>query len=76
MEYNKLTMNLKKAESMLIGTKQKLSKCRKICINIDNILLETVENSKLSGVYIYCNLSGFYHIDIFTNKILKIIGLC
>jgi hypothetical protein len=44
---------------MLVGTKQRLSKCRKINIRIENIILETVEVFKLLGVnidYHYFNI--------------------
>ena len=50
MENNKLTMNLKKTQCMLIGTAQKLSKCRKLCIKVGDIVLETVRFAKLLGV--------------------------
>jgi hypothetical protein len=46
---------------MLVGTKQRLSKCRKINIRIENIILETVEEFKLVGVNID------YHIFISNN---------
>jgi hypothetical protein len=61
MNENKLTMNLKKTQCMLVGTKQRLSKCRKINIRIENIILETVEEFKLVGVNID------YHIFISNN---------
>jgi hypothetical protein len=35
MKRNKLTMNLKKTQCVLIGTKQRWVKCRKICIEIN-----------------------------------------
>jgi hypothetical protein len=46
MKRNKVTMNLKKTQCMLIGTKQRLVKCRKICIEINNVVLETVDVAK------------------------------
>jgi hypothetical protein len=42
---------------MLIGTKQRLVKCRKICIEKNNVVLETVDVAKLLGVNIDCSLS-------------------
>lgn len=75
MKCNKLTMNLKKTQCMLIGTSQRLANCRKMCINIDNIVLETVDSSKLLGVNIDCYLSWSDHIDILSKKISKKIGV-
>ena len=47
MEQNKLTMNLKKTQCMLIGTCQRLSKCKPFKIQIGDIVLETVKSAKL-----------------------------
>jgi hypothetical protein len=47
-------------ECMLIGTKQRLVKCRKICIEINNVVLETIDVAKLLGVNIDCTLSWSY----------------
>ena len=41
MNENTLMMNLKKTQCMLVGTKQRLSKCRKINIRIEKVILET-----------------------------------
>jgi hypothetical protein len=60
---------------MLIGTKQRLVKCRKICTEINNVVLETVDVSKLLGVNIDCSLSWSYHIDVLTKKISKKLGV-
>ena len=57
MKRDKLTLNLKKTQYMLIGTKQRLVKCRKICIEINNVVLETVDVAKLLGVNIDCSSS-------------------
>ena len=75
MKRNKLTMNLKKTQCMLIGTKQRLAKCRKICIEINNVVLETVDVAKLLGVNIDCSLSWSYHIEVLTKKISKKLGV-
>ena len=72
---NNLTMNLKKTQCMLIGTKQRLVKCRKICIEKNNVVLETVDVAKLLGVNIDCSLSWSYHIDVLTKKISKKLGV-
>ena len=46
---------------MLIGTTQRLVKCRKICIEINYIVLESVDVAK----------PWSYHIDVLTKKISK-----
>ena len=53
---------------MLVGTKQRLSKCRKL-------ILETVEVSKLLGVNIDCCLTWSNHLEILANKISKKLGV-
>ena len=60
---------------MLVGTKQRLSKCRKINIRIENVILETVEVSKLLGVNIDCCLAWSNHLEILANKISKKLGV-
>lgn len=75
MKNNKLTMNLKKTQCMLIGTIQRLSKCRKLCIEVNNVIIETVDVAKLLGVNIDCSLTWSYHIDCLTKKISKKIGV-
>ena len=75
MQCNKFTMNLKKTQCMLIGTQQKLAKCYKNYINIDNIVLESVEHSKLLGINIGCYLSWSCHINFLTRKTSKEIGV-
>ena len=60
---------------MLIGTKQRLVKCRKICIEINNVVLETVDVAKLLGVNIDCSSSWSYHIDILAKRISKKLGV-
>ena len=52
MQKNKLTINLKKTQCMLIGTPQRLSKCRKRFLNVGDIFIENVKCAKLLGVYI------------------------
>ena len=75
MKRNKLTMHLKKIQCMLIGTKQRLGKCRKICIEMNNVVLETIDVAKLLGVNIDCTLSWSYHIDVLTKNISKKLGV-
>ena len=54
---------------MLVGTKQRLSKCKKNNIRIENVILETVEVSKLLGVNIDCCLTWSNHLEILANKL-------
>ena len=75
MERNKLTMNLKKTQCMLIGTAQKLSQFRKICIKVGDIVLETVTSSKLLGVHKDECLSWSVHIDVLSKKLSQKIGI-
>ena len=75
MEQNKLTMNLKKTQCMLIGTCQKLSKCKPFNIQIGDVLLETVKSAKLLGVHIDNCLTWYTHLDLLANKISKKLGV-
>jgi hypothetical protein len=75
MNENKLTMNLKKTQCMLVETKQRLSKCRQINIRIENVILETVEVSKLLGVNIDCCLTRSNHLEMLANKLSKKLGV-
>ena len=75
MENNKLTMNLKKTQCMLIGTTQRLSKCRKLCIKVGDIVLETVRSAKLLGVQIDECLTWSAHIDSLCKKLSQKIGI-
>jgi hypothetical protein len=60
---------------MLVGTKQRLSKCKKNNIRIENVILETVEVSKLLGVNIDCCLTWSNHLEILANTISKKLGV-
>ena len=58
---------------MLVGTKQRWSKCRKLIL--ENVILETVEVSKLLGVNIDCCLTWSNHLELLANKISKKLGV-
>ena len=73
MSRNKLTMNLKKTQCLLIGTSQKLSKCRKLCVK--DVLIENVKCAKLLGVNIDECLSWSVHIDVLCKKLQQKIGV-
>lgn len=75
MNINKLTMNLEKKQCMLIGTKQKLSKCKKLYIKIGGVVLNTVENAKLHGETIDESLTWSDHIDFLSKKLAQKIGI-
>ncbi len=60
---------------MLVGTKQRLSRSRRINIKVDIIELETVDVSKLLGVNIDCCLTWSNHLEIVSNKISKKLGV-
>lgn len=75
MNRNKLTMNLEKTQCMLIGTKQKLSKCKKLYIKVGDVVLNTVEKAKLLGVTIDEYLTWSDHIDFLSKKLAQKIGI-
>ena len=75
MSRNKLTMNLKKTQWMLIGTSQKLSKCRKLCVKVGDVLIENVKCAKLLGVNIDECLSWSVHIWCLCKKLQQKIGV-
>ena len=58
---------------MLVGTKQRWSKCRKLIL--ENVILETVEVSKLLGVNIDCCLTWSNHLEILANNISRKLGV-
>ena len=60
---------------MLIGTCQKLSKCKPFNIQIGDVLLETVKSAKLLGVHIDNCLTWYTHLDLLANKISKKLGV-
>ena len=75
MQKNKLTINLKKTQCMLIGTSQKLLKCRKLCVNVGENFLENVNCAKLLGVYIDECLAWSHHTDVLCKKLSQKLGV-
>ena len=68
-----VVFNLKKTQCMLIGTSQKLSKCRKLCVNVGDVLIENVKCAKLLGINIDECLWWSVHIDVLCKNLqLKI----
>jgi hypothetical protein len=60
---------------MFVGSAQKLSKCRKLNLVVNNYTIECVEESKLLGVIIDETLSWKSHTESLMNKISKRIGI-
>ena len=75
MKQNKLTMNLKKTQCMLIVTCQRLSKCKPFKIQIGDIVLETVKSAKLLGIHIDNCLTWSTHLDLLSSKISRKLGV-
>ena len=75
MRENKLSLNLSKTQCMLIGSAQKLAKCRELKISVDNLSIETVQSAKLLGVYVDNCLSWKEHINYVSKKISRKIGV-
>lgn len=72
---NKLPINFDKTTSMTVGTRQRLSNCQKLEINIDNNSIVSVNKQKLLGVYIDENLLWTSHIDYLCSTISSRISL-
>ncbi len=72
---NKLSINVKKCEYMLVGTHQALAKFRDICIKIGNISIQKVHFAKYLGMLIDENLKWGHHIDNMVKKISCKIGI-
>ena len=77
MVKNKLTINLKKTQCMIIGTEQRLRNCRKLLMKVDDITIENISCAKLLGVYIDRCLTWSEHVEILSKKLASKIGdLC
>ena len=74
---NKMKINEKKTNCMLIGTNQKLARrpCRELNLAINNHKLDTVESEKLLGVHFDRNLSFTKHVDFVCKNISSKIAL-
>jgi hypothetical protein len=75
MQKNKLTINLKKTLCMLIGTPQRLSKCRKLFLNVGDIFIENVKCAKLLGVYIDECLTWSNETEVLCRKLSQKLSL-
>lgn len=71
MRENKLSLNLNKTQCMMIGSAQRLSKCRELNLNINYFHIESVHCAKLLGVFVDRCLSCKDHIDYVSKKVSK-----
>ena len=73
---NKLTLNVKKTEYMVIGTRQRLRNfSQDINVSIDGKVLKEVKTKKTLGVLVDKHLSWDKHIDNVSKKVSKGIGM-
>lgn len=75
MSSNKLTMNLRKTQCLLIGTKPKFSKCKKLLIKVGDVILNTEEKADLLGVTIHKSLTWSENIEFLSKKLAQKIGM-
>lgn len=68
MNKNKLTINLKKAQCMVIVTEQRLRNCRNLSTQVDGVIIENVSCAELLGVYNDKCLTWSKHVDILSKK--------
>ena len=72
---NKLSLNVKKTNFMLFGTKQMVLNNNPIYIMFDGIQLERVSNTKFLGVFIDEHLNWKCHIANLSSKISRNLGI-
>ncbi len=73
---NKLTLNVKKTEYMVIGTRQRLRNfSQDINVSINGKVLKEVKTKKTLGVLVDKHLSWDKHIDNVSKKVSKGIGM-
>ena len=58
LEENKLSLHLGKTESILLGSKRKLSKCKKLEIDCNDIKIEATDQIKYLGLKIDQDMAG------------------
>ena len=74
LNYNKLTLNVKKTKCMLLGTKHNLANSS-LCIYSNNTALDCVSSFKYLGVTIDQSLTWSAHIDHTCGKIAQRLGI-
>ena len=72
---HKLTLNLDKTKSMLIGSNRKLGDIRSLSVSIFDYSITSVNNFKYLGVFLSSDLTWAHHVDYITSKINQRLGL-
>ncbi len=72
---NKPVINISKTKSILFGTKHFLSSNPQMDLIINNCAVERVQETKLVGVTLDCNLSWSKHIDLLVQKMGRNISI-
>ena len=75
LDENKLTLNVKKTKSMLIGNKKLLNEAEHLDIRLDMDLIEQVGEFKYLGVWLDSSLKFTCHISKMSSKISSAIGV-
>ena len=77
LHYNKLVLNTKKTEFMMLGTRQRLArqKCDKTGISLNGQSIEHTDTFEYLGVVLDDNLSFNDHLDYVRMKVSKILGM-
>ena len=72
---NKLTLNLDKTKSMIIGSNRKLGNVSSLSLSIFDTDINTVSSFKYLGVMLSTNFTWIDHIEYISSKINKNLGL-
>ena len=72
---NKVTLNLDKTKSMIIGSNRKLSNITSFSLSVSDNDINTVPSFKYLGVMISTNFTWVNHIEYISSKINKNLGL-
>ena len=72
---HKLTLNLDKTKSMLIGSNRKVGDIRSLSVSIFDYSITSVNNFKYLGVFLSSDLTWAHHVDYIMPKINQRLGL-
>jgi hypothetical protein len=72
---NKLTLNLNKTRSMIIGSDRKLCNTSSMSVSVNNTEVSNASNFKYLGVTITANFTWSEHIDRISTKVNQRLGL-
>ena len=75
LDENKLTLNVKKTKSMLIGNKKLLNEAEHLAVRLDMDSIEQVGEFKYLGVWLDSSLKFTCHISKMSSKISSAIGV-